>query len=194
MDMTLLGALTECGRKTRRNNGNGCFGVDPNRNWPYQWNTGGSSNNPCSDTYMGPTAGSEPEVKAMTDYLRNTPRIKNYCDWHSYSQLFMGPWGWSFSLPTDYNKQYAVMQTGAAAIRNVHGTVFQYGSIANTIYQASGSSTDFAYSLGIVHSYAFELRDTGRYGFVLPVSMIRPTGEEMIESVYVMADAVLAGN
>ena len=23
------------------------------RNWGYQWNTGGSSNNPCSDTYMG---------------------------------------------------------------------------------------------------------------------------------------------
>ncbi|KAL1629030.1 hypothetical protein SLS54_001722 [Diplodia seriata] len=56
----------------------------------------------------------------------------------------------------------------------------EYGPICETIYQASGSSVD--YSNDVVKStYTFtaELRDTGRYGFVLPASQIRATGEEM---------------
>ena len=40
----------------------GCMGVDPNRNWEYQWGTGGSSSNCCSDTFKGPSAASEIEV------------------------------------------------------------------------------------------------------------------------------------
>ena len=36
-------------------------GVDANRNWGYQFNTGGSSNDKCSDTYHGPEAFSEVE-------------------------------------------------------------------------------------------------------------------------------------
>ena len=31
-----------------------CDGVDPNRNYPFEWNTVGSSNNPCSQVYHGP--------------------------------------------------------------------------------------------------------------------------------------------
>merc|ERR1719367_77553 len=31
-----------------------CMGVDPNRNWEYEWGTGGSSSNCCSDTSRGP--------------------------------------------------------------------------------------------------------------------------------------------
>ena len=38
-----------------------CHGTDANRNWGYQWNTGGSSGNGCSDTYHGPEAFSEVE-------------------------------------------------------------------------------------------------------------------------------------
>jgi murein tripeptide amidase MpaA len=50
-------------RKTRSvNDGNTCDGVDPNRNWDYMWNTGGSSANSCSDAYMGPGPMSEVEV------------------------------------------------------------------------------------------------------------------------------------
>jgi len=30
----------------------------------------------------------------------------------------------------------------------------------------------------VTYSYALELRDTGRYGFMLPANQIRPSGEE----------------
>lgn len=42
----------------------------------------------------------------------------------------------------------------------------------------SGSSIDWAYKHGISYSFAFELRDTGYYGFLLPESLIKPTCTE----------------
>ena len=56
-------------RKTRSPNGNNCFGTDANRNFGYQWGTGGSSDNPCSDTYMGSEAFSEIETKNIRQWL-----------------------------------------------------------------------------------------------------------------------------
>lgn len=44
--------------------------------------------------------------------------------------------------------------------------------------QASGSTIDWTYSQGIKYSFTFELRDTGRYGFLLPASQIVPTAQE----------------
>jgi hypothetical protein len=59
-------------RKNRRPNGGlGSYGVDLNRNYPYQWgyDNSGSSNNPLSETYRGQSAASEPEVAAMVAFL-----------------------------------------------------------------------------------------------------------------------------
>lgn len=49
-----------------------CEGVDPNRNFGYQWgerNNGGTSLDPCHETYAGPYAFSEPETKAVAEYI-----------------------------------------------------------------------------------------------------------------------------
>ena len=44
---------------------------------------------------------------------------------------------------------------------------------------ASGGSDDWSKAvLGIKYSYTIELRDQGRYGFLLPEDQIIPTGEE----------------
>lgn len=44
--------------------------------------------------------------------------------------------------------------------------------------QASGGTIDWTYNQGIKYSYTFELRDTGRYGFILPANQILPTAKE----------------
>lgn len=49
---------------------------------------------------------------------------------------------------------------------------------APTPDQASGNTIDWSYSQGIKYSFTFELRDTGRYGFLLPASQIVPTAHE----------------
>jgi hypothetical protein len=84
-----------------------------------------------------------------------------------------------------------VAENTVNALQAVHGTQFQYGEISRIIYLSSGSSVDFAYGdLGIVHSYAPELRDTGFYGFMLPEDQIVPSGEESLAAVKVIAGAV----
>ena len=40
---------------------------------------------------------------------------------------------------------------------------------------------------GVKYSYALELRDAGRHGFILPAAQIRPTGEETWAAFYAMA-------
>ena len=43
----------------------------------------------------------------------------------------------------------------------------------------SGGSIDYTYEkLGVIYSYALELRDKGSHGFLLPANQIRPSGEE----------------
>merc|ERR1712083_279497 len=56
-------------RKTRSPNTGSCFGTDANRNWGFHWNTGGSSSNPCADTYMGSEAFSEGVTKEDVTYV-----------------------------------------------------------------------------------------------------------------------------
>jgi hypothetical protein len=72
-------------RKNRRNNGGGSFGVDLNRNYPTLWGLCGASTTPSSDTYQGPSAGSEPETQALRNLIaRLRPEI--YLDFHSSGQ------------------------------------------------------------------------------------------------------------
>lgn len=52
-------------------------------------------------------------------------------------------------------------------------------SYISCIDPAAGSSTDWAYAgANIKYSFAIELRDTGRQGFMLSNSQILPTAEE----------------
>ena len=52
----------------------------------------------------------------------------------------------------------------------------------------SGGSSDWTYGkLGLVYSYALELRDRGQYGFLLPAWQIIPTGRETFAAMKTMA-------
>lgn len=54
--------------------------------------------------------------------------------------------------------------------------------------EASGCSKDWAYgSMGIKYSYVFELRDTGKHGFLLPKKYIVPTAEETLAAFHSIA-------
>lgn len=82
-------------RKTRTPHGI-CFGADPNRNWGYRWNTGGSSNFACSETYHGPRPFSEPSTLALAEFISRiaeTEDLVAYISFHSFSQMFLIPYG-----------------------------------------------------------------------------------------------------
>ncbi|XP_038839928.1 carboxypeptidase B [Salvelinus namaycush] len=172
-------------RKTRsRMSGSSCIGADPNRNWNAGWCTTGASSNPCSDTFCGSSPESEIEVKNVADFIRrNKSSIKAYLTIHSYSQLLLFPYSYTFQLAEHHSELMTVAEGASKALRSLYGTEYTSGPGAATIYPAAGGSDDWAYDLGVKYSYTFELRDTGRYGFLLPESQIKPTCEETMLAV-----------
>uniref|UniRef100_A0A096M2P8 Carboxypeptidase B n=3 Tax=Poecilia TaxID=8080 RepID=A0A096M2P8_POEFO len=176
-------------RKTRsRNSGSSCVGTDPNRNFNAGWCTIGASSNPCSDTFCGSTPESEIESKNVANFIRNNKStIKAYLTIHSYSQLLLFPYAYTFSLAADHSELLKVAEGASAALTSLYGTRYTSGPSAATIYPAAGGSDDWAYDLGVKYSYTFELRDTGYYGFLLPESQIKPTCEETMLAVKYIA-------
>ncbi|XP_055784035.1 carboxypeptidase B [Salvelinus fontinalis] len=172
-------------RKTRsRMSGSSCIGADPNRNWNAGWCTTGASSNPCSDTFCGSSPESEIEVKNVADFIRrNKSSIKAYLTIHSYSQLLLFPYSYTFQLAEHHSELMTVAEGASKVLRSLYGTEYTSGPGAATIYPAAGGSDDWAYDLGVKYSYTFELRDTGRYGFLLPESQIKPTCEETMLAV-----------
>ncbi|KAG7456104.1 hypothetical protein MATL_G00248210 [Megalops atlanticus] len=166
-------------RKTRsRISGSSCRGVDPNRNWDAGFGGPGASKNPCSDSYHGPSAHSEVEVQNVVDLIKSHGNFKAFISIHAYSQLLMYPYGYSCNDVPDAPELDSVGRSAVKALSSLYGTRYQVGSICKIIYQASGGSIDWSYNHGIKYSFAFELRDTGRYGFLLPANQIIPTASE----------------
>lgn len=79
----------------------------------------GASANPCSETYRGPKANSEPEVKHIVDFVKSHQNLKAFVSIHSYSQMLLYPYGYTqtpvpdqpelvsqpeFILNTNYNR------------------------------------------------------------------------------------------
>ena len=78
-------------------------GVDPNRNFAEHWgydNEG--SADPADETYRGPSAGSEPETRAMAGLIdRIKPKFQS--NLHSFGQWLLYPQGWQVgTLDADY--------------------------------------------------------------------------------------------
>ncbi|ROL51620.1 Structural maintenance of chromosomes protein 1B [Anabarilius grahami] len=166
-------------RKTRSVNlGSSCRGTDPNRNWDAGFGGTGASKDPCSDSYHGPYANSEVEVKNVVDLIKGHANFKSFISIHSYSQLLMYPYGYTCTDVPDKSELHAVGTAAIKELSSLYNTRYQVGSICKIIYPASGGSIDWTYNVGIKYSFAFELRDTGFYGFLLPANQIIPTAEE----------------
>lgn len=170
-------------RKTRSTgHSTRCTGVDPNRNFDFHWREIGASSMPCSETFAGPRAFSEPETQAIASYLRrNKDLVRVYISLHSYSQLWLYPWGHTRSKSNRNAQLESKAKAAVSAINRVYGTSYKYGPSASVLYPAAGGSDDWAHgALGIPYSYTVELRP-GSYasnGFLVPPSEIRPTGIE----------------
>ncbi|CAG0898837.1 unnamed protein product, partial [Darwinula stevensoni] len=168
-------------RKTRSKTSNPfCDGVDLNRNFGFHWMEGGASGNPCSEVYAGREPFSEPESRAMRDFLQTKmPNVKGFLTFHSYGQLVLSPWGYTKTLPEDHDELVRMASIYTSAVASENNIRYTVGSTSNELYIASGGSDDWAKGVaGIPYAYTVELRDTGRNGFLLPSSQIIPVGRE----------------
>ncbi|XP_066903174.1 carboxypeptidase B [Halyomorpha halys] len=177
-------------RKNRSHRGPGCQGIDLNRNFDIYWAGKGTSRHQCSEVYVGPAPFSEPESLAIADFLLTVRNLKAYISVHSYSQLLLLPYAYDSVKPSDYAELKETGDRAAEAMAISGGEYYQVGTSPDILYPASGSSADWAKAVaGVKFSYTFELRDTGKHGFLLPASQIVPTGKELFEAIKVIAAA-----
>ena len=69
------------------------IGVDLNRNYDYDFakDNEGSSNDPCQEDYRGEKPFSEPETKAIKDFVDSHPNIKIVYNYHTWGNLIITP-------------------------------------------------------------------------------------------------------
>lgn len=135
-------------RKNRRLNSGGCYGVDPNRNYPYQWSGSGSSTNPCDDTYRGPSARSEPEIVGLTSFI-NAHHFVVWQSYHSVAGMVLFPWGYTTSHTTDD----ATFRSMAAQMTSVNG--YAAGQAPELLYSVNGGNGDWGYGATSEHPKIF---------------------------------------
>ncbi|XP_059380588.1 carboxypeptidase A6 [Carassius carassius] len=169
-----------------------CRGVDANRNWKVKWSNEGASLHPCDDTYCGPFPESEPEVKAVAKFLRkHRKRVKAYISIHAYAQMLLYPYSYKYATIPNFNCVESAAQNAVSALYSAYGVRYRHGPASTTLYMSSGSSIDWAYKNGIPYAFAFELRDTGYFGFLLPEALINPTCTETMRAVKTIASGLL---
>jgi carboxypeptidase T len=148
-------------RKNRRNNGDGSYGVDPNRNYPYEWVGPGSSTDPSSDTYRGPSPGSEPEIQALMG-LFNSHAFVTAQSFHSYSNLTLYPWGYTNSD----SPHEAIFVHMADIMTRDNG--YAPGQPGELLYTVNGGSFDWVYGASLEHPTCFSFTNeigSGSDGF-----------------------------
>ncbi|KAK0395378.1 hypothetical protein QR680_001250 [Steinernema hermaphroditum] len=187
-------------RKTRSRNvttNRWCVGVDANRNWGYRWGGAGANTNPCSNIYSGSKPFSEPEIAGIRDFITwQIPDLKMYVSLHSFGQVFLSPWGYTVAKPDNYHDQITAARLAVAAIKNETGAIYDYGTISNVLYPASGTSIDFMQNRGVPYIYGIELRPEDvddNYAFALPARFIEPTSKDMMAAFKRMIEYIEAG-
>jgi len=179
-----------------RNRAKCCMGVDLNRNFDFHWGETGASTDPCEEVYQGSSPFSEPEAKAMRDFiLSHKNDIQAVITMHTYSQIWIHPYGHvRNAYPKDVDDLHDTGVKAAAALQKLYGTRYKVGSGADTLYPASGGSDDWSKSkAGIKYVYLLELRpeDSVIDGFILEPRYLLPTGRETWEGVKVVVNEVL---
>ena len=142
--------------------GSSYVGTDLNRNYGYKWGCcGGSSGFPSSDTYRGPSAFSAPETQRIRDFINSRviggkQQIKTSITFHSYAQLVLWPYGYTYTdVPSDMTQDdhdvFAAMGQSMAA---TNGYTPQQ---ASDLYITDGTTDDWAYGVHKIFMYTFEM-------------------------------------
>lgn len=168
-------------RKSANDSEGGCsetgIGIDLNRNHSFKW--GDASDDPCSETYQGESAGSEPETVALEGLFDDIhPEQRGDGDddpapddardvmisLHSYGDYIIHPWGWTFDSAPNVDQLASLGEDMAEHNGYVVGTA------GDTVgYLASGATDDFVYGEYGVAGYTFEIGGpSGECGGFLP--------------------------
>ncbi|MBN1136278.1 MAG: PKD domain-containing protein, partial [Anaerolineae bacterium] len=152
-------------------NDDGCassYGVDLNRNSSFKWGCcNGSSGNPCSETYRGPSRASEPETAYFQAYFATVMIDQNgnngddeippaapddatglFISLHSYQDEILWPFGFDEGGAPN-NAQLQTIARKMAYYNDFYPSGF--------LYTVDGSTDDWTYGKFGVASFTFEV-------------------------------------
>lgn len=168
-------------RKNRRDNGDGTFGVDLNRNYEYMWGFDNLGSSPFTgdDLYRGPEPFSEPETQTMRDFILDND-IKLNLNFHTFGNIVVLPFGYNGAHTPDV-EIYESYGANVSALNGYnYGTpLFGMGMLAN------GCCEDWMYGEQTVKDkvlgFAVEVGDAWD-GFWPAMDKIFPLAEENVEA------------
>ncbi|MEV4332330.1 M14 family metallopeptidase [Streptomyces sp. NPDC049597] len=154
-------------RKNRQpNSGSSYVGTDMNRNWNHKWGCcGGSSGSPGSDTYRGASPESAPEVKVVADFVRSRAvggrqQIRTAIDFHTYSELVLWPYGYTYS-DTAAGMTQDDRDAFAAVGRKMAASNGYTAEQSSDLYITDGSIDDWLWGNQKIFGYTFEMYPSG---------------------------------
>ncbi len=166
-------------RKNRKNNGNGSYGVDLNRNYGFMWgydNTG-SSGDTSSDTYRGTEAFSEPETQMIKEFVEAHEFLLAH-NHHTYSNLLIYPWGYeSINTP---EPDETIFDNYAAIMTRENGYTAGHGW--EILYTVNGEACDWMYGEQTTKNKIFAFTQETGDEFWPETNEVIPLCEENIES------------
>ena len=164
-------------RKNRRDNQDGSFGVDLNRNYGYNWgyDDNGSSPDGFSETHRGNAPFSEPETQLIRDFV-NSRQFKIALNYHTYGNLLIYPWGYDYSIYTPDSALFA----DYGRILTTYNS-YSFGTADQTVgYIVNGSSDDWMYGEQATKPKIFAMTPEcgdASFGFWPPANEIIPLCE-----------------
>jgi len=181
-------------KNCRDNDSSGTFntsadGVDINRNYPYQWGLDnvGSSSTRSSDIYRGTLPASERETQAQMNQIEAL-QPKTALSFHTYSDLWLHPWGYTATATSDSNAFYEWDDEAQV------GVGYMSGQSTRVLYSVNGEFNDWCYGeIGAkprIYSWTPEAGSEND-GFWPPPSRIVPIANDNLRGCYFVA--ALAG-
>ena len=174
--------LTWNGERYWRKNTRDGYGVDLNRNFSVAWGGPGASANPGDENYHGTAAFSEPETQVVRDYVVAHPELVAHIDYHSFAQLVIYPWGYTYDAAPDDGALAALAGDLAG---DISASGIGYTPIQGAdFYPAAGVVDDWSYGERGIMAFTVEVRGDD---FVVPPSQIVPTCEENLAGALTIA-------
>ena len=169
-------------RKNRRNNGNGTYGVDLNRNYGYLWghdNTG-SSPTPLSDTYRGTAAFSEPETQTIRNFTIDR-QFTTAVHFHAHGNCWIFPWEYKVNIYTPDHPLFLAWCQDMTQFNQ-----YRYGTPIQTLgYIVNGGANDWFYGGQVIpkkiYSFVAEVGNSTD-GFWPTPDRIIPLADENVYS------------
>ena len=134
-------------RKNRRQNADGSFGVDLNRNFSVGFSP---NNSTSSNVYPGPSAFSEPETLALKNFVEDRPNISIALDYHSQGNVFFPAHNFIHEDAVDSTDLNVLASNMAEEIRRVSGREYGVHMGKPPVSLISGSGREFYHSQGAI--------------------------------------------